>query len=67
MVEEFFFIYLGGGGEGGGRRGQGRNVLGEFDTFFGYSIKNTSNLIFPSFKVPFKSFFHNNFKTGLIF
>ena len=39
----------------------------EFDTFFDNQFKNTSNLIFPGFKVPSKSFFPMNFKTGLTF
>ena len=39
----------------------------EFDTFFYVQFKNTSNLIFSSFKVPSKSFFSKNFKTGLTF
>ena len=35
--------------------------------FFDIQFENTSNLIFPSFKVLSKSFFHKNFKTGLTF
>ena len=33
--------------------------------FFYIHFKNTSNLIFPSFKVPYERFFHKDFKTGL--
>ena len=53
--------------EGGGRRGQGRNFLLEFDIFFDIQFKNTSNLIFPGFKVPSKRFLFKDFKTGLNF
>ena len=35
--------------------------------FFDIQFKNTSNLVFPSFKVPSKSFFPKDFKTGLTF
>ena len=38
--------------EGGGRKGQGRIFFLEFDTFFYFEFKNTSNLIFLDFKVP---------------
>ena len=53
--------------EAGGREEQGRISFLEFDTFFDIKFKNTSNLIFPDFKVPSKSFFPMNFKTGLTF
>ena len=35
--------------------------------FFDFQFKNTSNLIFPDFKVSSKSFFPKDFKIGLIF
>ena len=35
--------------------------------FFYIQFKNTSGLVFPSFKVPSESFFHKNFITGLTF
>ena len=38
--------------DGGWRRGQGRIFFLEFDNFFDIQFKNTSNLIFPSFKMP---------------
>ena len=53
--------------EGGGRKGQGRISFLEFDTFFYFEFKNTSNFIFPGFKVPSESFLFKNFKTGLTF
>ena len=53
--------------EGGGREGQGSIFFLEFDTFFDIQFKNTSNVIFPSFKVPSESFFHKNFKRGHTF
>ena len=53
--------------EGGGRRGQGRIFFLEFDTFFYFKFKNTSNLIFSIFKVLSERFLFKNFKTGLTF
>ena len=35
--------------------------------FFYFEFKNTSNLIFPDFKVPSESFLFKNFETGLTF
>ena len=35
--------------------------------FFDIHLKNTSNLIFPDFKVSSKSFFPKDFKIGLTF
>ena len=58
-------IFPGGGGAGSG--GMVQICFLEFDTFFYIQFKNTSNLIFLGFKVPFESFFHKNFKTGLTF
>ena len=48
-------------------RWQGAKPFFRFDTFFDIQFKNTLNLIFPSFKVPSKSFLFKNFKTGLTF
>ena len=50
-------------GGGGGRE----DFFLKFDTFLDIQFKNTSNLIFSGFKVPSKSFFPKNFKTGLTF
>ena len=41
--------------------------FGILTPFFHIQFKNTSNLIFPGFKVSFKSFFPKNFKTGITF
>ena len=53
--------------EGDGREGQGRIFFLSNLTLFFFDIqfKDTSN--FQSFKVPSKSFFPKNFKTGLTF
>ena len=48
-------------------KGQGRIYFLEFYPFFYFEFKNTSNLIFPDFKVPSESFLFKNFETGLTF
>ena len=53
--------------EDDGRRGQGRIFFWNLTPFFDFKFKNTSNLIFPSFKVPSERFLFKNFKTGLTF
>jgi hypothetical protein len=65
LTRSFFLEILPGGG--GVEGGHGANFFLEFDTFFCFKIKNTSNLIFLGFKVPSERFFHKNFKTGLSF
>ena len=59
----------GGGGGRGGEGGVGQNLFLEFDTFFFFyfEFKNTSNLIFPSFKGPSERFLFKDFKTGPTF
>ena len=59
--------YLGGGGGRWWEEGAGKNFFLEFDTFFYIQFKNTFNLIFPGFKVPYERFLFKNFKTGLTF
>ena len=53
--------------EGGLRRGQGRISFLEFEFFFDFEFKNTSNLIFPGFKFAYERFLFKDFKTGLTF
>ena len=53
--------------EGGWRRGQGRIFFWNLTPFFDFKFKNTSNLIFLGFKVPFERFLFKNLKTGLTF
>ena len=43
-----------------------QNLYLNFFSFY-FEFKNTSNLIFPSFKVPSESFLFKNLKTGLTF
>ena len=57
--------WQGGGGAGAG--GMVQFFFWNLTHFFDFEFKNTSNLIFPGFKVPSKSFFPKNFKTGLTF
>ena len=47
--------------------GAGCKTIFQIWHFFYIQFKNTSNLIFPGFKVPSKSFFPTDFKTGLTF
>ena len=62
----------GGGGAGGiitrgwGFR-HGTIFLWNLTPFFDIQFKNTSNLVFPGFKVSSESFFPKDFKTGLTF
>ena len=58
---------LSGGGVNKVRRGQGAKPFFRFDTFFDIKFKNTSNLIFPDFKIPSERFLFEDFKTGLTF
>jgi hypothetical protein len=60
-----FFEILPGGGKGG--RCMVQIFFWNLTHFFDFEFKNTSNLIFLGFKVPFERFFHKDFKTGLTF
>ena len=62
---QFFFEIL--PGVVGVEKGAWCNFFLEFDTFFYFEFKNTSNLTFPSFKVPSERFLFKDFKTGLTF
>ena len=44
-----------------------QNHFSDLTFFFDFEFKNTSNLIFPGFKVPSERFLFKNFKTGLTF
>ena len=50
-----------------GSGGTVQNLFCNWTTFFDFKFKNTSDLIFPGFKLPSESFLFKNFKTGLIF
>ena len=67
-VQKHFFL-PGGRGAGGifSWGGRVQNHFSDLKFFFEIQFKNTLNLIFPSFKVPSKSFLFKNFKTGLTF
>ena len=54
-------------GSGVGSGGTVQNLFCNLTTFFDFKFKNTSDLIFPGFKLPSESFLFKNFKTGLIF
>ena len=47
--------------------GAGKNFFLEFDIFFDIQFKNTSNFIFPGFKVPYETFLFKDFRTGPTF
>ena len=65
MEGAIFFEILPGGGKGG--RGMVQFFFWNLTLFFDFEFKNTSNLIFPVFKVPYKRFSFKDFKTGLTF
>ena len=44
-----------------------QNHFSDLTFFFDFEFKNTSNLIFPGFKVPSERFFFKTFKTGPTF
>ena len=52
---------------GGGGSGMVQIFFWNLTHFTDFHFKNTSNLIFPDFKVSSKSFFPKNFKIGLTF
>ena len=52
---------------GGGGSGMVQIFFWNLTHFFDFQFKNTSNLIFPDFKVSSKSFFPKDFKIGLTF
>jgi len=52
-------------GVGGG--GREEFFFWNLTPFFDFKFKNTSNLIFPGFKVSSERFFFENFKKGLTF
>ena len=54
-------------GSGAGSGGTVQNLFWNLTPFSDFKFKNTSNLIFPGFKVPSESFSFKNFKTGLTF
>ena len=63
-------FFLPGGSVAGGIISWGGRVQNHFSDlkfFFDFEFKNTSNLIFPGFKVPYKRFLFKDFKTGLTF
>ena len=66
MEGAIFFEILPGGGKGG-KGGMVQICFWKLTHFFDFEFKNTSNLIFLGFKVPFERFFHKDFKTGLTF
>ena len=65
----FFFFLPGGSGAGGiiSWGGRVQNHFSDLNFFFNFEFKNTSNLIFPGFKVPSERFLFKDFKTGLTF
>ena len=65
LYKEMKLLLPGGGGLGAG--GMVQIFFWNLTHFFDIQFKNTSNLIFPSFKVPYERFFHKDFKTGLTF
>ena len=44
-----------------------QNHFSDLTFFFDFEFKNTSNLIFPGFKVPSERFLFKDVKTGLTF
>ena len=63
------FFLPGGSGAGGiiSWGGRVQNHYSDLTFFFDFEFKNTSNLIFPGFKVPSERFLFKDFKTGLTF
>ena len=54
-------------GSGAGSGGTVQNLFWNLTHFFDFKFKNTSNLIFPAFKMPSKSFHSRISKQGLLF
>ena len=44
-----------------------QNHFSDLTTFFDFKFKNTSNLIFPDFKIPSERFYSRILKQGLLF
>ena len=67
-VQKNFFL-PGGSGAGGiiSWGGRVQNHFSDLTFFFDFEFKNTSNLIFPGFKVPSERILFKDFKTGLTF